>query len=140
MKKIVVVDKREHSLARIYFIADVKKYQVLTQNDFTLASATLSHEMPDVLLVNCDLYKGDFTEFIRAVRALSQDIRIIGFSWKVSETFRRSGSPFALDAFIKMPMDVRKLSLALEAIECNYMLFPSDIMANRSAAQHGASL
>jgi len=129
MKKIVVVDKGDHSLSRIYFIADVKKYQVFTLSDFTDAMETLSHQLPDIFLVNCDLYKGDFATFITGVKKLSDKIRIIGFSWRTEETFRHRGSPFSLDAFIKMPMDGRKLSLAMEAIEYNYTLFPLNMFS-----------
>lgn len=129
MKKIVVVDKGEHSLSRIYFIADVRKYQVITLSDFSDAGEILNHQLPDILLVNCDLYKGDFSRFIAKVRGISDKIKIIGFSWRTEEIFRHHGSPLSLDAFIKMPMDVRQLSLALEAIEYNYTLFPMNIFS-----------
>lgn len=130
MKKLVVIDKASQTLSKIYFIADVKKYQVVTLNDFSDTITTLKNELPDVLIVNCDLYKGDFSAFIHDVKKILPDIHIVGCSWRTARTFQRKGTPFALDAFIKMPMDVRKISLALEAIEYNYALFPVEMFSH----------
>ncbi len=130
MKKIVVIDKEAHSLSKIYFIADVRKYQVITLSDYSQASSVLKEEMPDILVINCDLYKGDIAGFIASVKRISSHIRIIGCSWRTAATFKRKGSPFILDAFIKLPMDVRKLSLALEAIEYDYAMFPLEMFSH----------
>lgn len=129
-KKIVVIDKEAQSLSKIYFIADVRKYQVITLDDFDQAGEVLKKEVPDVLIINCDLYKGDISAFIAKVKRISSHIRIVGYSWRTSTVFKRKGSPFTLDAFIKLPMDVRKVSLALEAIEYDYAMFPLEMFSN----------
>lgn len=128
MKKIVVIDKTSHTLSKIYFIADVKKYQVITLNDFSEAITTLQKEMPDILFINCDLYKGNLSYFISEAKRELPELYIIGCSWRMAKTSRVRTIP--LDAFIKMPMDVRKISLALDAIEYGYTLFPAEILSH----------
>ncbi|GBU14302.1 hypothetical protein AwEntero_29030 [Enterobacterales bacterium] len=123
----MVIDKEAHTLSKIYFIADVRKYQVITLGDFDQAGAVLAKEVPDILVINCDLYKGDVSSFITMVKRISSHIRIIGCSWCISAVFKRKSSPFTLDAFIKLPMDVRKFSLAMEAIEYDYAMFPLEM-------------
>lgn len=129
-KKIVVIDKEAHSLSKIYFIADVRKYQVITLSDFNQAVSILKEELPDILVINCDLYKGDVSGFISMVKRISSHIRVIGCSLRTSAVFKRKGSPFTLDAFIKLPMDVRKFSLAMEAIEYDYAMFPLEMFSH----------
>jgi len=131
MKKLVVIDKTSQTLSKIYFIADVKKYQVITLHNFSQVNATLNAEMPDILMVNCDLYKGDFSYFVADVKKSHPTLHIIGCSWSSTGALQRNkGKPPAVDAFIKMPMDVRKMSLALEAIEYNYALFPAEMLSH----------
>lgn len=129
-KKIVVIDTEANSLSKIHFIADVKQYQTLTLSDFTQAIAVLKKEVPGILVMNCDLYNGNITDFISSVKEISSHIRIVGCSRLVSTLFRRKGSPFVLDAFIKLPMDVRRFSLALEAIEYDYAMFPLEMFSH----------
>jgi DNA-binding response OmpR family regulator len=130
MKKIVAIENVTHTLSKIYFIADVKKHQVITLNDFSEAIYTLKKELPDILIINCDLYKGNLNNFIEEARLQLPELYIIGCSWRTAKTAKGRATPLALDAFIKMPMDVRKVSLALEAIEYGYTLFPAEILSH----------
>src|SRR5471032_81164 len=94
MKKIVVIDKEAHSLSKIYFIADVRKYQVITLSDYSQFSSVLKEEIPDILVIICDLYKVDIGGFINSVKKINSHIRNIGCSWRTTATFKRKGKPF----------------------------------------------